>query len=74
MTLVVINENGAIICNQKVISDKFNDYFVNLAQNLLRELGIAKLKPNNNFQDYLKIFWPHRKATHKASETFIWKN
>ena len=56
MTLVVINENGAIICNQKVISDKFNDYFVNLAQNLLRELGIAKLKPNNNFQDYLKIF------------------
>lgn len=56
MTQVVINENGAIICNQKVISDKFNDYFVNLAQNLLRELGIAKLKPNNNFQDYLKIF------------------
>ena len=56
MTQIVINENGAIICNQKVISDKFNDYFVNLAQNLLRELGIAKLKPNNNFQDYLKIF------------------
>lgn len=56
MTQVVINENGAIICNQKVISDKFNDYFVNLAQNLLRELGIAKLKPNNSFQDYLKIF------------------
>ena len=56
MTQVVINENGAIICNQKVISDKFKDYFVNLAQNLLRELGIAKLKPNNNFQDYLKIF------------------
>lgn len=56
MTQVVINENGAIICNQKVISDKFNDYFVNLAQNLLRELGIANLKPNNSFQDYLKIF------------------
>ena len=45
-----INENGAIICNQKVVSHKFNNYFVNVAHNLLRELG----EPNNKFQDYLK--------------------
>ena len=32
---VVIKENGAIICNQKVFSNKFNDCFVSVAQNLL---------------------------------------
>ena len=48
---IVINKNGAIICNQKVVSNKFNNYFVNVAHNnLLRELG----EPNNKFQDYLK--------------------
>ena len=47
---IVISKNGAIICNQKVVSNKFN-YFVNVAHNnLLRELG----EPNNKFQDYLK--------------------
>ena len=39
-----------MICNQKVVSNKFNNYFVNVAHNLLRELG----EPNNKFQDYLK--------------------
>ena len=29
---------------------KFNNYFVNVAHNLLRELG----GPNNKFQDYLE--------------------
>ena len=47
---IVINENGAFICNQKGVSNKFNNYFVNVAHNLLRELG----EPNNKFQDYLK--------------------
>ena len=47
---IVINENGAIICNQKVVANKFNNYFVNVAHNLLRELG----EPNNKFHDYLK--------------------
>ena len=42
--------NGVVICNQKVISKKFDNYFVNIAQNLLRKLG----EPNNKFQDYLK--------------------
>ena len=47
---VVINEYWATICNQKVVSNKFSNYFVNVSQNLLRELG----EPNNKFQDYLK--------------------
>ena len=47
---MVIKENGVIICNQKVVSNKFNNYFVSVAQNLLREL----VEPNNKFQDYLK--------------------
>ena len=46
---IVINENRAIICNQKVVSYKFDKYFVNVAQNLLRKLG----EPSNKFQDYL---------------------
>ena len=46
---IVINENRAIICNQKVVSYKFHKYFVNVAQNLLRKLG----EPSNKFQDYL---------------------
>ena len=47
---IIIKENGGIICNQKVPSNKFNNYFVNVAQNLLRELG----EPKNKFQVYLK--------------------
>ena len=43
----MIEENGAIICNQKVVSNKLNNYFVNIAQNLSRKLG----EPNNKFQD-----------------------
>ena len=41
---------GSITCNQKVVSDKFNDYFINVAQNFLRDLG----KSNTKFQDSLK--------------------
>ena len=47
---IVIKENGAIIFNQKVVSNKFNNYFVNVAQSLLREL----CEPSIQFQDYLK--------------------
>ena len=32
---IVIKGNGAIICNQKVFSNKFHDCFVSVAQNLL---------------------------------------
>ena len=45
-----MSENGAIICNQKVVLNKSNNYFINVAQNLLRELS----EPNNTFEDYLK--------------------
>ena len=47
---IVVSENRSIICNQKVVSNKFNNNFVNVAQNLLRELGEPKYK----FQFYLK--------------------
>ena len=47
---IVITENGEIICNQRRVSNKFNNYFVNAAHNLLKELG----ESNNKFQDYLK--------------------
>ena len=44
---IVINENGAIICNKNIVSNKFNNYFVNVAQNFLRELN----EPSNQYQD-----------------------
>ena len=44
---IVINENGAISCNQNIVSNKFNNYFVNVAQNFLRELS----EPSNQYQD-----------------------
>ena len=47
---IVINENGVTICNQKVVSNKINSYFVNVRQNLVKDLG----ESNNKFQDYLK--------------------
>ena len=47
---IVINENGVTICNQKVVSNKINSYFVNVGQDLLKDLG----ESNNKFQDYLK--------------------
>ena len=47
---IVIRENGAIICTQKGVSYKFNNYFTHVSQNSLRELG----EPNDKFQDYLK--------------------
>ena len=45
-----INENGATICNHKLVPNKFNNYLLNIAQNFLRKLG----ENDNNFQDYLK--------------------
>ena len=43
---IVIRENGAIICTQKVVSYKFNNYFTHVSQNSLRELG----EPNQSFK------------------------
>ena len=53
---VFINEQDCIIAEQEIVANKLN-YFVNVAQNLLKGLG----KANNKFQDYLK------KKTNKKS-------
>ena len=47
---ILLSEKGLIISHQKTVANKFNDYFINVAQNLLKDLG----KSNNEFQDYLK--------------------
>ena len=44
------NDDGAIITNQKTISNKFNKYYINVAQNLIKDMG----ESNTEFQDYLK--------------------
>ena len=41
------SENGQTITNQSLVADKFNNYFVNVSQNLLKGLG----ETNNQFQD-----------------------
>ena len=47
---ILLNINGKIITDQKIISNSFNQYFVNVADNLANKM------PNKNtkFQDYLK--------------------
>ena len=47
---ILLNINGKIITDQKIISNSFNQYFVNVADNLANKI------PNKNtkFQDYLK--------------------
>ena len=47
---IIISENGITISDQKLAGNKFNTYFSNVAQNLLKDLG----KTNNKYQDYLK--------------------
>ena len=47
---IFINEDGNIITDQKGVSNKFNKFFTNIANNLLKDLG----EPNTKFQDYLK--------------------
>ena len=46
----LLSEKGLIISHQKTVANKFNDYFINVAQDLLKDLG----ESNNEFQDYLK--------------------
>ena len=47
---IFLNEDGEIITDQKRVSNKFNTYYTNVAQNLTEKLG----RPNNKYQDYLK--------------------
>ena len=45
-----LDENGTIVSNRKTITVKFNDYFTNNAEKLLKTMS----ETNNKFQDYLK--------------------
>ena len=47
---VFINKQSCIITDHEILANKFNNDFVNIAQNLLKGLGEA----NNKFQYYLK--------------------
>ena len=47
---IFLSQNRAIITEQRIVASKFNKYFINVAQNLLKDLG----ESNNKFQDYLK--------------------
>ena len=45
-----INDDGNIISNKKEVANKFNKFYINVANKLLKDLG----NPNTKFQDYLK--------------------
>ena len=47
---IFLSENGAMITKQRIVTNKFNKYFINVAENLLKDLG----KTNKKFQNYLK--------------------
>ena len=47
---ILLSEKGLIISHQKTVANKFNDYFINVARNLLKDVR----ESNNEFQDYLK--------------------
>ena len=49
-TEIYVNDNGEIIIDQKIVANKFNDFFINVADKLVQKLG----KGNTEFQDYLK--------------------
>ena len=50
MTDIFLSDDGVMITNQKTISNRFNNYYINVAQNLIKEMG----ESNTEFQDYLK--------------------
>ena len=47
---IFLSEDGKMITDQKTVASKFNNYFVNVAKNLIKDIR----KSNNKFQDYLK--------------------
>lgn len=53
-----------------IVSNKFNNYFVTVAQNLLWELG----ESNDKFQDYIKDINAHSFSLKKTALTEVWKN
>ena len=47
---IFINEKGDITTNQKIVTNKFNQFYTSMADDLVSKLG----KTNNKYQDYLK--------------------
>ena len=47
---VFVSGDGAIKTKQKIVAKKLNKYFINVVQNLWKDLG----KSNSKFRDYLK--------------------
>ena len=47
---IFLNVNGKLVTDQKIVSKLFNNYFVNVADNLAKKIP----KPNTKYQDYLK--------------------
>jgi hypothetical protein len=47
---IFLNSNGKLVTDQKTVSKLFNNYFVNVADNLAKKIP----KPNTKYQDYLK--------------------
>ena len=47
---IFLNINGKLLTDQKLVVDKMNQYFINVADNLARKIP----KPNTKFQDFLK--------------------
>ena len=47
---IFLNTDGKIITDNNKVANEFNNYYISVAQNLLKNLG----KTNNKFQDYLK--------------------
>ena len=48
---IFLSEKDHLITNQILVANKFNNYFVNVSQDLFKGLG----ETNNQFRDYLKI-------------------
>ena len=47
---IYLSDNGTTLLDTNKVASKFNYYFINVSQNILKNLG----KTNNQFQDYLK--------------------
>ena len=47
---IFLNSNGKLVTDQRLVSKLFNNYFVNVADNLARKIP----QPNTRYQDYLK--------------------
>ena len=47
---IFLNINGKLVTDQKIVVDKMNQYFINVADNLAQKIP----KPNTKYQDFLK--------------------